>query len=158
MQKRLLPAETHIGAVHITISDLDRSLAFYEELLGLQAHTGDNGSLALSAQEGRTLLVLHESQHALVKPPRSTGLYHFAILLPTRSDLAWTLARLLAFDYPLQGASDHGVSEAVYLADPDGNGIEIYADRPRARCYGADGRLHNGHRPSGLRRFGGRAR
>ncbi len=95
----------------------------------------------LGVDDGRPLLVLHEHANAEVRPRRSTGLYHFAILHPSRLHLARTLRRLMEMGYPLQGASDHLVSEAIYLADPDENGIEIYADRPRAAWPRRDGAI-----------------
>jgi len=118
-----------IGAVHLTISDLARSIEFYESRLGFQVHRRDDRTAWLGAG-GRDLLILSQCETA----PRvraTTGLYHFAILVPTRADLSRSLRRLVATGTVLQGAADHGVSEALYLADPDGNGIEIYRDRPR---------------------------
>jgi catechol 2,3-dioxygenase len=120
---------SRIGAVHLTISDLARSVAFYQTQLGLRLH-GRDGDAARLGTGGSDLLVLHESESA----PRSegtTGLYHFAVLVPSRADFAAALRRLIDTDTTIQGAADHGVSEALYLADPDGNGIEIYRDRPR---------------------------
>jgi catechol 2,3-dioxygenase len=119
----------HIGAVHLTISNLDRSVAFYESRLGFAVHRREDRRAHLGAG-GPDLLVLSESAAA----PRVhgvTGLYHFAILVPSRADLGRALRRLVDTRTVLQGAADHGVSEALYLADPDGNGIEIYRDRPR---------------------------
>jgi len=132
------PATT-IGAVHLTISDLDRSIAFYTDRLGFQVHRRDGDAAALGAG-GSDLLVLVQALDA----PRArgtTGLYHFAILVPSRADLARSLRRLAETDTHLQGVADHGVSEALYLADPDGNGIEIYRDRPRADWPIHDGQL-----------------
>lgn len=127
-----LPAATTLGAAHLTVADLPRALAFYREILGLAAVETATGSVALSPNGATTpILTLTEIAGARPKPPRTTGLYHVAILLPTRLDLGRTLRRLVESDYPLQGASDHLVSEALYLADPDGNGLEIYRDRPR---------------------------
>jgi catechol 2,3-dioxygenase len=128
-----LPDATRIGAVHLTVSDLSRALDFYTEVLGFRQDNREAGVAALSGGGPAPLVVLHEQAGARRKPPRSTGLYHFAILTPSRPDLARSLKRLVDMRYPLQGASDHLVSEALYLADPDGNGIEIYADRPRER-------------------------
>src|SRR5262245_57946192 len=131
--------ETEIGAVHLTIADLDRSLRFYIEVLGLQLQTRREGAAVLGAG-ARDLLVLYESPDA--RPaPRTTGLYHFAILVPSRLDLARTLRHLAIQRTPMQGFSDHLVSEAIYLADPDGNGIEVYRDRPRAEWPWLDGHL-----------------
>src|SRR5688572_18841632 len=119
----------HIGEVERTISDLDRSVRFYQSHLGFVVHRREVGVAWLGAG-GADLLVLSQSPTA----PRvrgTTGLYHFAILTPSRADLARALRRLVETDTTLQGAADHGVSEAIYLADPDGNGIEVYRDRPR---------------------------
>jgi catechol 2,3-dioxygenase len=131
--------ESRIGAVHLTIASLDRSLRFYLDRLGFQLHARQEGTASLGAG-GDDLLVLHESLEA--KPARRTaGLYHFAILVPSRIDLARTLRQLAMLRTPMQGFSDHLVSEAIYLADPDGNGIEVYRDRPRAEWPYVDGRL-----------------
>jgi catechol 2,3-dioxygenase len=120
-----------IGAVHLTTANLARSVAFYETRLGLSVAARDADTASLGA--GRApFLVLHERRSA-TGVSGTTGLYHFAILVVTRGDLARALRRLTATGTPLQGAADHGVSEALYLADPDGNGIEIYRDRPRDR-------------------------
>jgi catechol 2,3-dioxygenase len=135
----------HIGAVHLTISDLDRSIRFYEAHLGFVVHHRTAHTASLGAG-GPDLLVLTRSE----KAPRvrgTTGLYHFAILVPSRADLARALRRLVATDTVMQGAADHGVSEALYLADEDGNGIEIYRDRPRAEWPLVDGQLQMGADP-----------
>ena len=137
-----------IGAVHLTISDLARSIEFYESRLGFQVHRRDDRTAWLGAG-GRDLLILSQCETA----PRvraTTGLYHFAILVPTRADLSRSLRRLVATGTVLQGAADHGVSEALYLADPDGNGIEIYRDRPRAEWPYAGGQLRMGADPIDL--------
>ncbi len=119
-----------IGEVHLTISDLDRSLRFYQTHLGFTVHQRGDATARLGAG-GADLLVL--SQHETAPRVRgTTGLYHFAILVPSRTDLARALRRLVSSGTVMQGAADHGVSEALYLADPDGNGIEVYRDRPRA--------------------------
>lgn len=132
--------ERMLGPVHLTVADLDRSMEFYGGVLGLSART-DDGAAALSA-DGRTpLVVLHPNPKTTPKPPHTTGLYHYALLVPTRPDLARTLLRLAETRYQIEGASDHLVSEALYLPDPDGNGIEIYADRPRSAWPTREGRL-----------------
>jgi catechol 2,3-dioxygenase len=130
---------TRIGAVHLTISDLRRSVRFYETHLGFSIrHRNDR--TALLGAGGSDLLILSRCETA----PRvrgTTGLYHFAILVPSREDLARSLRRLVATETIVQGAADHGVSEALYLADEDGNGIEISRDRPRgAADSGGSGR------------------
>lgn len=124
--------DTRLGPVSLTVADLGRALRFYKDLLGLQSLRRQKGAETLGTAAGAPLVTLVENQRARAKPPRTTGLYHFAVLLPTRADLASTLRHLAENNYPIQGASDHGVSEAVYLADLDGNGIEIYSDRPKA--------------------------
>ena len=122
---------TAMGAVRLTVSDVDRSRAFYERALGLRATDGEDGTIALRAADGPTLVALHGDSSAPRLDPRRTGLFHLAVLVPSRRDLAFALARLASARWPLDGASDHLVSEALYLSDPDGNGIEIYRDRPR---------------------------
>jgi catechol 2,3-dioxygenase len=127
----VIDPETRVGSVHLSVADLERASRFYTQVLGFRATRGRNGDLELTADGVTPLIVLREQPNALPKPPRSTGLYHFAILTPSRPDLARSFWHLLEAGYALQGAADHLVSEALYLADPDGNGIEIYADRPR---------------------------
>jgi len=134
---------TAIGPVRLRVADLPRVRAFYERALGLQELPSVEGDVvALGAPGGEPLVELLASPDA---PPRiggSSGLFHLAILLPTRADLADALRRLSAAREPLHGASDHLVSEALYLADPEGNGIELYRDRPREEwSYGPDGEL-----------------
>lgn len=127
----VLPASCHVGCVSLTVADLNRSLDFYTHGLGLTPVSHAPGEAMLYA--GATpLLHLVELPGARPKPARATGLYHVAVLLPTRLDLARWLRHVLEIGQPLQGWADHGVSEAVYLADPDGNGIEVYRDRPRS--------------------------
>ncbi len=127
---RIDPA-TSVGTVRLTVTDLDRSRAFYERAIGLRPTELDDGTLALGATGERPLIELRGDSAAPRLNRRAPGLYHLAILVPTRLDLAFALARLAEARYPLDGASDHLVSEALYLSDPDGNGIEIYRDRPR---------------------------
>ncbi len=123
---------TALGPVRLTVSELDRSRAFYERAIGLRATELDDGTIGLGIPGGQTLVELRGDSSAPRLNRRAPGLYHLAILLPTRLDLAFALARLVQAQWPLDGASDHLVSEALYLSDPDGNGIEIYRDRPRA--------------------------
>jgi len=123
---------TTLGPVHLTVPDLEGSLRFYGDVLGFDVGRREDGAARLTADGTTALLALVERPDARPKPPHTTGLYHFAILVPSRADLAHTLSHLVETGYPLQGAADHLVSEALYLADPDGNGIEIYADRPQA--------------------------
>ena len=122
---------TDLGTVRLTVSDVSRSRSFYEQALGLIASDRDDGSLVLGAGGGQPLIELRGDSSAPPLNRRLTGLYHLAILVPTRLDLALAMARLTESQWPLDGASDHLVSEALYLSDPDGNGIEIYRDRPR---------------------------
>src|ERR687896_529286 len=125
---------TEIGHVHLKVADIDRALAFYCDVLGfeLQQRMGDQAAFISAGGYHHHLgLNTWESRGGSPPPPGSTGLYHFAILYPNRRELARALKRLLDHGVPIGGASDHGVSEAIYLSDPDGNGIEIYRDRPR---------------------------
>jgi catechol 2,3-dioxygenase len=131
MMSGRLPADLALGPVALTVADRGRSLTFYHDVLGFRPLEGSDG-LALTADGATPLVQLTVLPGARPKPPRATGLYHFAILVPDRAALGRSLRRLAEVQYPLDGASDHGVSEALYLADPDGNGIEIYTDRPRA--------------------------
>ncbi len=125
-----LPATLRLGAVHLTVAELDRSAAFYQDSLGLRLHRREDSVAAFGAG-GEDLVVLHEQPGAR-RPGRHAGLYHYALLYPTREELARAVQRLAVTHTAISGASDHGVSEAIYLPDPDGNGIELYADRPRA--------------------------
>jgi catechol 2,3-dioxygenase len=126
-----LPASLRLGPVHLIVTDLDRSVPFYEQAIGLRLHRRDDGEAALGAG-GDDLLVLAEEPGAR-RAGRHAGLYHFALLHPSRLELARAAQRLLATRTAVSGASDHGISEAIYLPDPDGNGIELAADRPRER-------------------------
>ena len=125
----VLPDDLRLGAVHIVVTDLDRSVAFYERSIGLRLH-GRDGDVARLGAGGEDLLVLHERPDAK-RAGRHSGLYHFALLYPTRQELGRAVRRLAETETPIQGASDHGISEAIYLPDPDGNGIELAADRGR---------------------------
>jgi catechol 2,3-dioxygenase len=131
--------DTTIGYVHLTIANLNRALTFYQDKLGFQLHRR-NGDTAYLGAGGPDLLVLTEQPGAR-SVSGVTGLYHFAILTPSRVALAQSLRHLAETRTPLQGFSDHLVSEALYLADPDGNGIEIYRDRPRAEWPRQNGQL-----------------
>jgi catechol 2,3-dioxygenase len=124
-----VPAATHMGPVHLSVGDLARSIDYYESSIGLRVHRRDGDRAALGTG-GEDLLVLSEEPGA--PPARGTaGLYHFALLVPEREDLARWLAHAAREQVPLVGMSDHYVSEAIYLSDPDEHGIEIYWDRPR---------------------------
>jgi catechol 2,3-dioxygenase len=123
-----------IGHVHLKVSDLNRALAFYCGVLGFEVtqHYGSQAAfLSAGGYHHHIGLNTWESLGGSPPPPRSTGLYHLAILYPTRAQLAYALTRVLEARIPLDGASDHGVSEALYLRDPDDNGVELYWDRPR---------------------------
>ena len=134
MSEATLPSATTVGPVHLTVSSLDRSLPYYIESVGLEVLERDDAR-ASGGADGRPLVVLVEEPDA--RPvPGTTGLYHFALLVPERVDLARWLAHGARDRVPLVGLSDHDVSEAIYLRDPDGHGIEIYADRPRERWEG----------------------
>jgi catechol 2,3-dioxygenase len=124
-----LPATLRLGVVHLTVTDLDRSVAWYQSALGLRVHRHDVDTAALG-DGGAEVLVLHEDSTA-GQPGRTSGLYHYALLFGSREELARTALRLAAAKAPIQGASDHGTHEAIYLPDLDGNGIELAADRPR---------------------------
>jgi catechol 2,3-dioxygenase len=128
-----------VGPVALRVADLGRAVGFYRDALGLAVHRQDGAAAALGAG-GRDLVLLEESPGAS-RPRRATGLYHLAILLPTRRDLARALRHLAESRVPFQGFADHRVSEAIYLADPEGNGIEVYRDRPRAEWIYDGGRL-----------------
>ena len=123
-----------IGHVHLKVSDLDRAVGFYRDMLGFEETTriGDQAAfLSAGGYHHHIGLNTWESKGGSPPPPGSTGLYHVAIRYPSRAALAKALKRLVDAGVPLSGASDHGVSEAIYLHDPDGNGIELYRDRPR---------------------------
>jgi catechol 2,3-dioxygenase len=140
---------TRIGAVSLTVSNLSRSLKYYQDNIGFRLRETARNTAYLGAG-GRDLLLLTEDSRATRPPEYSTGLYHFAILTPSRLDLAHALSRLVETNTPLQGFSDHLVSEAIYLADPDGNGIEIYRDRPREEWPLTNGRLRMASDPLDL--------
>jgi catechol 2,3-dioxygenase len=124
-----IPDRTRMGAVHLTVADLERSIAYYEQAIGLRVHERGAGRVGLGTG-GDDLLVLDERPGA--PPARGhSGLYHFALLVPDRADLARWLAHAARERVPLTGMADHFVSEAIYLSDPDEHGIEVYWDRPR---------------------------
>jgi catechol 2,3-dioxygenase len=129
-----IPEQTRIGHVHLKVADLERSLKFYRDLLGFQVMQYYGSSAVFISAGGyhhHIGLNTWYSKNGSPPSPRSTGLFHTAILYPTRKDLANALKRLVGARYPLTGASDHGVSHALYLDDPDGNGVELYWDKPR---------------------------
>jgi catechol 2,3-dioxygenase len=129
-----IPDGAGIGHVHLKVSDLDRAVAFYRDVLGFelrQRYGGQSAFLAADGYHHHIGLNTWESEGGPPPPRGTTGLFHLAILYPTRADLGRALRRLVEHGVGLDGASDHGVSEALYLHDPDGNGIELYWDRPR---------------------------
>jgi Predicted ring-cleavage extradiol dioxygenase len=133
MGKAIHP-DVRIGHVHLKVADLDRAIRFYRDVLGFQlTQRYGNQAAFLSAGGYHHHIGLNtwESESGSPPPPGSTGLYHFAIAYPTRAELADALNRVLRAGIPLEGASDHGVSEAIYLRDRDGNGVELYWDRPK---------------------------
>jgi catechol 2,3-dioxygenase len=138
-ENRIDPA-TSIGAVALTVGDLDQVHRFYEQAIGLQMLERSNGNVRLGAG-GDALIELVGDPDAPRRPPGTTGLFHLAILVPSRLELARALQRVTGSGWRFTGASDHLVSEALYLNDPEGNGIEIYRDRPRSEWRYTDGRL-----------------
>jgi catechol 2,3-dioxygenase len=133
VSKSKLPNGARIGHVHLKVSDLQRSIEFYCDLLGFELTTKYGEQAAFIAAGGyhhHIGLNTWQSKGAGPAPSFGVGLFHTAILLPSQMDLAKLLKRLVDSDYPLTGAADHGVSEAIYLDDPDGNGVELYWDRP----------------------------
>lgn len=141
----VIPPTTRIGHIHLKVSDIDKALAFYKDLLGFQI-TQRYGASAVFLSAGgyhhHIGLNTWHSKDAPAAPVRSCGLYHTAILFTERHQLATALQRLINANYPLTGAADHGVSEAIYLNDPDGNGVELYWDRPMEEWpVDADGNL-----------------
>ncbi len=131
--------DTRLGVVNLRVADLDRSIRFYQDVIGLQLKGRHGGSAALGV-DGSTLVALREVPGAQPVPRRATGLFHVAILLPTQADLGRALQRMMAAGIPV-GQGDHLVSEALYLSDPDGNGLEMYRDRPRSTWRWQNGRV-----------------
>lgn len=130
----ITPAQTRIGHVHLKVSDIEKSLAFYRDLLGFAVTTMYGSQAAFLSAGGYHHHIGLNTWHSKDAPPApayGVGLYHTAIVYPTRKDLAVIFERLRKAKYPLTGASDHGVSEALYLNDPDGNGVELYWDKPK---------------------------
>lgn len=129
-----IPAQTRIGHVHLKVTDIERSLQFYRDLLGFEVMQWYGSSAVFLSAGGyhhHIGLNTWHSKNAQPAPVNAAGLYHTAILYPTKKDLAFIVKRLLDVGYPLTGASDHGVSLAIYLNDPDKNGVELYWDRPK---------------------------
>ncbi|HZH69394.1 MAG TPA: VOC family protein [Flavobacteriaceae bacterium] len=145
MKEYTIPAQTCIGHVHLKVADLTRALEFYRDLLSFELTTLYGNQAAFISAGGyhhHIGLNTWHSKNAPPAPKEGVGLYHTAILYPTRKDLAIIYDRLRRAYYPLTGASDHGVSEALYLDDPDGNGVELYWDRPKEHWqYNDDGTI-----------------
>jgi catechol 2,3-dioxygenase len=141
----IIPAATKIGHIHLKVADLERALRFYRDLLGfeVQQYYGDAAAfISAGGYHHHIGLNTWYSKNGAPAPGNTAGLFHTAILYPTRKDLAVILKRLVDAKYPLTGASDHGVSEAIYLDDPDGNGVELYWDKPKEKWpYDAEGKL-----------------
>ncbi|MCZ7603046.1 MAG: VOC family protein [Melioribacteraceae bacterium] len=134
MEKYTIPPQTRIGHVHLKVADLNRSLEFYRDLLGFELTMMYGSQAAFISAGGYHHHIGLNTWHSKDAPAASkegVGLYHTAILYPTKKDLAIIFERLRNANYPLTGASDHGVSEALYLDDPDGNGVELYWDKPK---------------------------
>lgn len=132
--KYKIPNQTRIGHIHLKVSDIDRSLKFYIDILGFELVTMYGNQAAFISAGGYHHHIGLNTWESKNSPPASkfgVGLYHAAILYPTRKDLAEIFSRLIEVKYPISGAADHGVSEAIYLDDPDGNGIELYWDKPK---------------------------
>lgn len=150
----VVPAQTRIGHVHLKVSDLERSLRFYRDLLGFEVSTTYGNQAAFLSAGGyhhHIGLNTWHSKGAPAAPVNGVGLYHTAIVYPNRRDLAVIFDRLNRAGYPLTGAADHGVSEALYMNDPDGNGVELYWDRPTDQWpHYADGSLEMYTRPLDL--------
>lgn len=143
-----LPAQTDMGPVDLTVSDLGRALALYRDVLGFRLLREEGTVAHLGAAE--TFLRLHEDPRAAPRPRGATGLFHVAYLLPSRAHLGRLIRRLIERQHPVDGASDHLVSEAIYLSDPDGNGIEVYADRPRDSWRREGGSIAMATQPLGV--------
>jgi catechol 2,3-dioxygenase len=134
-----LPADALLGAIRLRVADVERLTRFYREAIGLRVL--EEGPLTRLGADGSALVELEAAPDAPPRPAHTTGLFHLALLVPTRADLAAALRRVVAAGWRLSGASDHLVSEALYLSDPEGNGIELYRDRPRGEWPVADGVL-----------------
>ncbi len=142
MEQQQLPPDTHVGHIRLQVRDAERELGFYRDLLGFREAGREGAAVMLSASSALPYhVLLSERKDATPRPPRSTGLYHVAIRFPDRRALARVLWRLAAAHYSIGGASDHLVSEAIYLDDPEGNGIELYCDRPAAQWPRENGQI-----------------
>jgi catechol 2,3-dioxygenase len=152
-EKGSIDPSTRMGPVRLAVADLPRIKRFYEEVIGLSAHgpEGEDGIVRLGAESGELPLVeLVGEPDAPPRPRGTSGLFHLAILVPSRADLARAFQRVAEGGWRLSGASDHLVSEALYLSDPEGNGIELYRDRPREQWPVHDGQIQMDTRPLDL--------
>lgn len=151
---RAIHPEARIGHVHLKVADLERAIAFYRDVLGFEVTQRMGNSAAFLSAGGyhhHIGLNTWESHGGQAPPAGTTGLYHLAIVYPTRAELGDALRRLVEAGVPLDGASDHGVSEALYLRDPDGNGVELYWDRPQEEWPRKNGELAMVTRPLDLK-------
>lgn len=137
---------TFVGEVSINVVNLNQSITFYKDVIGFQVLSQTESKAILTADGKTPLLLLEQPSGVVKKENRTTGLYHFALLLPKRTDLANFLTHLVELQYPL-GASDHYVSEALYISDPDGNGIEVYYDRPSSEWTWSNGEVQMATEP-----------
>ncbi len=157
MENYQIPDQTRIGHIHLRVADLDRALKFYRDLLGFEVtmYYGDQAAfLSAGGYHHHIGLNTWNSKDSPPAPKNLPGLYHTAILYPEKKDLAVILKRLVESEYPLTGASDHGVSEAIYLDDPDGNGVELYWDLPQKEWpHNPDGTLNMYTRPLDLQKL-----
>jgi catechol 2,3-dioxygenase len=142
-----IPPDTSLGAVRLTVADLDRTQSFYESAVGLRTLDRSSDSARLGVEPDRALVELVRDPDAAPRPAGTTGLYHLAVLVPSRVELARALRRVAEAGASFTGASDHLVSEALYLNDPEGNGIEIYRDRPREEWRYVNGTLQMATEP-----------
>ncbi|MES2202000.1 MAG: VOC family protein [candidate division FCPU426 bacterium] len=147
MSESLLDKNTRLGPVHLNVADLDGEAAFYENALGLKVRQSSPTEVALGAGGREDLLVLHLLPQASHPRRRSAGLYHFCLAVEHRNELGWWLKRLLDKQIPLQGLVDHHMAEAIYLADPEGNGIELNWDRPRSKWKSPEFLVRHGNGP-----------
>lgn len=142
MSRDRLPDSACIGRVRLRVRDLERALSFYERVIGLHPLTRSGEEVELSPTgTPPAVLMLVGDRSAPPRPPRTTGLFHFALLVPERRDLGRVLLHVREQGWPFQGFADHSVSQSLYLADPEGNGIELYADRPRSTWVHAGGEI-----------------
>jgi catechol 2,3-dioxygenase len=153
MMSTAIHPEVRIGHVHLTVSRLERSVQFYRDALGFAISQRDGSSAVFLSAGGyhhHIGLNVWAGEGAPQPPPGRTGLYHLAVLYPSRRELARAFKRLFDHGVPIEGASDHGVSEAIYLRDPDGNGVELYRDRPAGEWPRVNGQLRMTTRPLDL--------